>query len=72
MVLGLLAIAAIPTTIGVAEGVSQQRKQNEEDDDAARMAKFHIDVSCDTKSRRAKDVNGKRVVLRDGKVGPLL
>ncbi|KAL9622994.1 MAG: hypothetical protein Q9160_002712 [Pyrenula sp. 1 TL-2023] len=68
MVLGLLTLAAIPTTIGVAEGVSQQRKQNEEDDDATRMAKFNIDVFCDARTRRAKKVDGGRIVLRDEKV----
>ncbi|KAL9111648.1 MAG: hypothetical protein Q9227_003921 [Pyrenula ochraceoflavens] len=68
MVLGLLALTAIPTTIGVAEGVSEQRNQNREQDDAARMAKFHVDVSCDAPSRRTKDVHGKRLVLRGGKV----
>lgn len=71
MVIGLLALAAIPTTIGVAEGVSQQRQQNsadDDDDDAARLAKFNIDVSCQAQSRRAKEVQGKRVVLREGKV----
>ncbi|KAI9877088.1 MAG: hypothetical protein M1830_004834 [Pleopsidium flavum] len=68
MVIGLLTLAAIPTTIGVAEGVSHQRRQNADAADEKRMAKFHVDVYCDAKSSRREEVHGKRLVLRDDKV----
>jgi hypothetical protein len=68
MVLGLLTIAAIPTTIAVAEGISEQRKKNDEKDDEARTAKFYLDVYCEAKSRRTKEIHGKRCVLRNDKV----
>ena len=66
--IGLLALASIPTVIGVAEGVSQQRQQNDKKADAKRMGKFHIDVYCDAKSRSTKYVHGRKVVLRDDRV----
>ena len=69
MVIGLLFLTAIPTVTGVAQGVSQQRAQNAEKADEKRMAKFNLDANCETKSSRAKDIRGKRVVLRNGKVG---
>jgi hypothetical protein len=68
MVIGLLTLAAIPTVIGVAEGVSHQRQENEAKEDEKRMAKFNIDAYCETKSSRAKEVNGRRIVLRNEKV----
>jgi hypothetical protein len=68
MVIGLLTLTAIPTVIGVGQGVSQQRQQNAEKADEKRMAKFYLEANCETKSSRAKDVHRKRVVLRDGKV----
>lgn len=71
MVLGLLALAAIPTTIGVAEGVAEQRRKNDHDDNASRLAKFHLDIYCDARSRRSKEIHGRRVVLRNNKVAPI-
>ncbi len=68
MVIGLLVLTAIPTVTGVAQGVSQQRAQNAEKADEKRMSKFWLDASCQAKSSRAKEIHGKRVVLRDGKV----
>jgi hypothetical protein len=68
MVLGLLIFAGIPTTIAVAEGIAEQKKPEEEEDDPKRMAKFHLNVYCDAKSRSTKLINGKRCVLRDNKV----
>ena len=44
MVIGLLAIGAIPTVTGVSLGVSEQRKANQRVDDERRMAKFHIEA----------------------------
>ena len=81
MVLGILTITAIPVTVGVAEGVHHQRKANEEvGDDASRMAKFNLEAYCDVddgddntggggrRRRLVEQLNGKNVVLRDGKV----
>ncbi|KAK2813846.1 hypothetical protein FQN50_000247 [Emmonsiellopsis sp. PD_5] len=68
MVLGLLTITSIPTVIGVAEGVSEQKKANKRKDDEKRMAKFYLDVFCEGDSETARQLVGKRVVLRDNKV----
>lgn len=67
MVIGLLTIAAIPTVTGVAEGVSQQRKVNEEKSEEKRMAKFNLNVYCEESSGKAKYLSGKSVVLRNEK-----
>lgn len=66
--LGLLTLTAIPTVIGVSQGVSQQRAQNASKADEKRMAKFNLEAQCESRSTRAREVQGKRVVLRDGKV----
>jgi len=68
MVIGLLTLASIPVVTGVAEGVSHQRTAIERLKDEKRMAKFFIDVYCDSKSSKIKHVHGRRVVLRDGKL----
>jgi len=68
MVIGLLTIAAIPTTIAVAEGISEQKKKNSKDDDESRMAKFYLDVFCEANSRKTQEIHGKRCVVRDDKV----
>ncbi|KAL8680509.1 MAG: hypothetical protein Q9186_003308 [Xanthomendoza sp. 1 TL-2023] len=80
MVLGLLAIAAIPTTIGVAESISASKKKNSDDDEEQdpfvtattepqRMRKFHLRCYCDGKSSKAKEIDGGMVGLRDQRVG---
>lgn len=68
MVIGLLAIAAIPTVAGVAFGVSEQRKANTRMQDEKRMAKFYMQVYCEGDSEKARSLNGRRAVLRDNKV----
>lgn len=67
MVIGLLTIASIPTVIGVAEGVSEQRRQNQQKVDPKRMEKFYMDVRCEG-GRNETDLGGQRIVLKDGKV----
>jgi hypothetical protein len=67
MVIGLLTITSIPTVIGVAEGVSEQRRQNQQKVDAKRMEKFCMDVTCEG-GKSETGLSGKRIVLRDGKV----
>ncbi|KAL4994558.1 VPS28 protein-domain-containing protein [Aspergillus recurvatus] len=68
MVIGLLAITAIPTVTGIALGCSEQRKQNARQDDEKRMAKFYTDVECIEDVEEADELDGKRVVLRNNKV----
>ncbi|PYI07149.1 VPS28-domain-containing protein [Aspergillus sclerotiicarbonarius CBS 121057] len=68
MVIGLLAITAIPTVTGVAMGVSEQRKANERKNDERRMAKFNLDVAPPPHEEPDDEVQGLRVVLRDFKV----
>ncbi|KAJ6031725.1 hypothetical protein N7540_002457 [Penicillium herquei] len=66
--IGLLALSSIPTVTGVAFGVSEQRKSNQRKEDARRMVKFHIDAVCDGDTDDDRDVNGRRVVVRNDKV----
>ncbi|OCK75656.1 hypothetical protein K432DRAFT_308023 [Lepidopterella palustris CBS 459.81] len=71
MPLGLFlggCITAIPVVTGVAEGVSHQKKQNEEAANETRMVKFNLDVFCAANSSRKGEVNGGIVVLRHDKV----
>jgi hypothetical protein len=68
MVIGLLAITAIPTVTGVAMGVSEQRKANERKMDARRMARFNIDIETSGETQEEDEIRGKRIVLRDNKV----
>ncbi|KAL9614052.1 MAG: hypothetical protein Q9167_001467, partial [Letrouitia subvulpina] len=77
MVLGLLTLAAIPTTIGVAEGVSSTRKTSDNDSsdpttasttEADRMRKFHLRIYCDASSSKASQIHGKLVHLRDNRL----
>lgn len=68
MVLGLLAIAAIPTTIGVAEGISEGRKEKDPATQEALLRKFYLECFCEANSHTAKDLNGGHVVLRKDKL----
>ncbi|KAJ5167444.1 uncharacterized protein N7482_006225 [Penicillium canariense] len=68
MVIGLLALTSIPTVTGVAFGVSEQRKSNQRKEDARRLAKFNIDVECDGETDDDRDVNGRRLVVRNDKI----
>src|SRR2546430_7061957 len=70
MVLGLLLVSAIPTTIGACEAISEQEKKINEE---KRSAKFNLETICKkgASRRRRQQVDGKRVVLQDGKVGIL-
>ncbi|KAI9714560.1 MAG: hypothetical protein M1812_006365 [Candelaria pacifica] len=68
MVLGLLAIAAIPTTIGVWQSVEEGKKAKKEAADTRRMEKFNLEVYCDNSSSVAREIHGKFVVLRRNKL----
>jgi hypothetical protein len=61
MVIGLLTIAGIPTTIGVAQAVSAQKKQNAA---AKEKAKFHLTAELAVDGERCEC----SVVLTEGKV----
>lgn len=77
MVFCLLTIAALPTTIGVAEAISSgKKKEGDEEEDptvastteAQRMRKFRLQCYCDAPSSKAKEINGRSVILRDDRV----
>ena len=72
MVIGLLTLAAIPTTIGVAEGVNSENKGNDantsSETEAERMRKFILECYCESNSRKAKEIHGGKVVLRNDKI----
>ncbi|CAI7676611.1 hypothetical protein N7533_010249 [Penicillium manginii] len=68
MVIGLLFLASIPTVTGTAFAVSEQRKSNQRKEDARRMVKFNIESVCSGDTDDDRDVNGRRVVVRNDKV----
>ncbi|CAF9919259.1 hypothetical protein IMSHALPRED_004566 [Imshaugia aleurites] len=68
MVLGLLAIAGIPTTIGVAEGISEGRKEKDPETEEERMRKFHLECFCEANGPKAKEIDGGQIVLRGEKL----
>ena len=68
MVLGLLAIAGIPTTIGVAEGISEERKEKDPETEKEQMRKFNLECFCETNSQSAKEIDGGPIVLRGEKL----
>ena len=68
MVFGLLGLAAIPTTIGVAEGISEGRKEKDPALEEERMRKFRLECFCEANSRKAKDLDGGHVVLKGEKL----
>ena len=72
MVIGLLTLAAIPTTIGVAEGVNAEDKENDAETssktEAERMRKFNLECYCESNSITAKEIHGGNVVLRNDKI----
>lgn len=68
MVLGLLMIAALPTTIGVAEGISSRNKQTDAANDEELMRKFTLECFCDAQSRKRVEIHGRRIYLRNEKL----
>ena len=68
MVLGLLAIAGIPTTIGVAEGISEGRKEKDPETEKEQMRKFNLECFCETNSQSAREIDGGHIVLRGEKL----
>lgn len=61
---------AISTVTGVAQGVSEQHKQNADASNQTRMLKFHLDVWIDDALRSPKNaaLHNAIITLHDGKV----
>jgi hypothetical protein len=67
MVLGIItAIAACPAIIGTTEAVRQGQSQHKKQRHKGR--KSNLLVTCSDPSRKARDIHGGTVVLRDKKV----
>lgn len=75
--LPVTSAVGVGTVTGVAQGVSHQQKVNEEAaNNESRQLKFHLDVhvadpSALKKGKRAEEVDGGMVVIRDDKVNIL-
>lgn len=65
MVIGLLALTAIPTVTGVANAVSQQQKQAQ---DAKLSQKCNLLCYCEARSSRASQIHGKPLWLCNDKL----
>ncbi|KAG0640747.1 hypothetical protein HOY80DRAFT_1135763 [Tuber brumale] len=66
MVIGLLILTAIPTTIGVAQGITQDRRQRDAEA-AAKAAGLPTYFSLYTSSE-IKELDCKDVTIRDGRL----
>jgi len=65
-------IVGVPVVTGVAEGVHHQKKINEEAAQETRMVKFYLDAFCEETSQSSKEVNRTMMVLKHGKVCPVV
>lgn len=66
MVLDLLSLIGLPTTIAVVEGARHQKaEETKEEHEQYRMRDFHVDVYCNSDSRKKDQVHGTMVVLKD-------
>lgn len=65
MVIGLLAIAAIPTVTGVGQAVSAQKKANAANKE---KEKFHLTAVVQDGEEESDDYETDFCVLKDGKV----
>ena len=68
MVIGLLAIAGIPTTIAICEGISEKNKPKDTKKEDQLLRKFTLSCWCDGKSPGKRDIHGGKIVIGDGKV----
>lgn len=66
----IASATGIAVTTGVAQGVSEQKKQNADAANQTRMLKFHVDVWVDAKLRKGKgaELNNTIVTLREDKL----
>ncbi len=64
------AATGVSVVTGVAQGVSEQRKQNADASNQTRMLKFHVDVSVDAASQKGRgaELNNYIVTLRKDKL----
>lgn len=71
LALPIVTSTGVSVVTGVAQGVSEQKKQNADASNQTRMLKFHVDVRVpDPKQRQGKggDLNDYIVTLRNDKV----
>jgi len=68
MVLDLLGLVGLPTAIAVVEGAQHQKAQERDADEQYRMKDFHMEIYCNSNSRKKDQVHGTVVVLKDRKV----
>ena len=69
LALPIVTSTGVSTVTGVAQGVSQQQKMNEENaNNESRMLKFHLDVRVDVKGRKSHGLDGSMVVMKNDKV----
>ncbi len=74
MVLFFPILTAIPTVIGISEGIAEQRREKDgtstnPEVEKEQMRKFTLECYCEGKGRKAREVHGGSVVLRGGNVG---
>jgi len=62
----LIALAAAPGLLGTQEAIRQGQAKERREEHRARRC--NLIASCVRSSRRSREINGRRVVLRDGKV----
>jgi hypothetical protein len=70
LALPVTSATGVSVVTGVAQGVSEQRKQNADASNQTRMLKFHVDVWVDPAQRKGRgaDLNNNIVTLRKDKV----
>ena len=70
LALSITSGTGVSVVTGVAQGVSEQHKQNADASNQVRMLKFHLDVVVDPAKCKGKgpDLNGTIVTLRNDKV----
>lgn len=68
--LPIVTTTGISTVTGVAQGVQEQKKQNADSSNQARMMKFHLDVFVEPTNRKGRGggLNGGIITLRDDKL----
>lgn len=70
MALPIATTTGVSVVTGVAQGVSEQKKQNADAANQTRMLKFHVDVWVDPKQRKGRgaELNNCIVTLRNDKL----
>ncbi|KAF2430035.1 hypothetical protein EJ08DRAFT_258559 [Tothia fuscella] len=68
MVLELITLVGLPAVVATAEGIRQHGKNDQPAEPHCRMKDFHIDVYCNSQSRKRVQVDQTMVVMSDGKL----